>query len=80
MKSSRKDIIAVALLIENDLSRELKLNLRLYQEAGYCKVVRVTDDVELSHIRSVTSVYDAKTLYKVVQDIIDIKRSYFHDH
>lgn len=74
MKSSRKDIIHLALLIQNDLSNALKLQCRLYQEAGMCKVVRVNDLGE--HISYLTSVYDAKTLIKVVLDIIEIRRRF----
>lgn len=70
MKSSRKDIINVGLLIQDDFSRALKTPCLLYQEAGMCKVVQVDDHG--AHIKTLTSVYDAKTLYKVVLDLVNL--------
>lgn len=70
--TSRKDIIQVGKLIQDDLSHALGFPCCLYQESGYCKVVKLNDEGD--HIRWITSTYDAKTLYKVVLDIIEIRR------
>lgn len=71
MKSKREDIIRVGLIIQNDLSKALGYPCILYQESDMCRACKVDPD-GTGGISGLTSVYDAKTLYKVVLDVISI--------